>query len=74
MDEKSLIRGKMFLELKNLENKEKERRNARIKEKLFSNIKFKNANLIMSYVSKPYEVDTWRIIEKSLEMGKKIAV
>jgi len=74
VDEKQVLREKMFLELKNLEKEEKERRNAVIREKFFSNINFKDANFIMSYVSKPYEVDTWRIIKQSLEMGKKIAV
>ncbi len=71
---KDKIRDEMFSKLESMDMKEKERRNQRIREKLFLNPKFQNANIIMSYVSKSYEVDTWTIIEKSLEMGKRIAV
>lgn len=74
MQSKESIRETLFRKLKILDKEERERRNARIREKLFSEAKFKNANLIMSYVSKPYEVDTWEIIRASLEMGKKVAV
>jgi len=74
MQEKNIIREKMLKKLKSLDKEEKERRNAGIREKLFSDYKFRNANFIMSYVSKPYEVDTWKIISRSLEMGKKVAV
>ncbi len=74
MTQKEDLREQMLYKLKILDQKEKERRNARIKERLLSEAKFKNANYIMSYVSKPYEVDTWEIIKCSLEMGKKVAV
>ncbi len=74
MDQKDMIRKELLTKLNNLNKDEKERRNARIREKLFSEKKFKNANFIMSYVSKRYEVDSWEIIRKSLEMGKKVAV
>jgi len=74
MENKVEIRQKMLEKLKNMDKEEKERRNARIREKLFSYDRFKKANVIMSYVSKSYEVDTWEIIKRSLEMGKKVAV
>lgn len=74
MKTKAEIRREMLEKLKNMDKEEKERRNARIREKLFSYDRFKKANVIMSYVSKPYEVDTWDIIKRSLEMGKKVAV
>ena len=74
VDSKDKIRDIMFSQLENMNKEEKERRNLRIRERLFLNPKFQKANIIMSYVSKSYEVDTWTIIEKSLEMGKKVAV
>jgi 5-formyltetrahydrofolate cyclo-ligase len=74
VDSKDIIRDKMLSQLEGIDKKEKERRDLRIRERLFLNPKFQKANIIMSYVSKSYEVDTWTIIEKSLEMGKKIAV
>ncbi|MDP8215931.1 MAG: 5-formyltetrahydrofolate cyclo-ligase [Candidatus Kaelpia imicola] len=74
MNNKDKIREEMFSKLKSMDKEEKERRNLGIRERLFLNPKFQKANIIMSYVSKSYEVDTWMIIEKSLEMGKKIAV
>lgn len=74
MQDKESIRKQLLLRLRNLDPEEKERRNKRVREKLFSNERFKRANFIMSYVSKPYEVDTWEIIKRSLEMGKKVAV
>jgi len=74
MEEKEKIRQKMLEQLKNMDKEEKERRNARIREKLFSYDRFKRASIVMSYVSKGYEVDTWEIIKRSLEMGKKVAV
>ncbi|MDP8253110.1 MAG: 5-formyltetrahydrofolate cyclo-ligase [Candidatus Kaelpia aquatica] len=74
VDRKDKIRDKMLSQLEGMDKKEKERRSLRIRERLFLNPKFQKANIIMSYVSKSYEVDTWTIIEKSLEMGKKIAV
>ena len=74
VDSKDKIRDIMFSQLESMNKEEKERRNLRIRERLFLNPKFQKANIIMSYVSKSYEVDTWTIIEKSLEMGKKVAV
>jgi 5-formyltetrahydrofolate cyclo-ligase len=72
--EKSELRTTMLDKLKNMEKRDKERRNELIREKLFSLPEYKNSNLIMSYVSLDYEVDTWQIIKKSLETGKKVAV
>ena len=45
-----------------------------IQEKVFSSDDFRDSSVIMMYVSMPAEVDTYEIIKKSLEEGKRVVV
>ena len=45
-----------------------------IKEKLFDLVEFIKATIILFYLSFDGEVETWRMIEKAISLGKKVAV
>ncbi len=67
---KKNLRKEMLEKLHNISKEEKERKVKELKEKLFSLEEFKKARCVMFYVSKHYEVDTHRMIDESIEMGK----
>ena len=46
----------------------------KVQEALLSSEEFKDSQVVMTYVSLPTEVDTYEIMKKTLERGKKLAV
>lgn len=69
---KQIIRNKYLNIRKNINNKKE------LDEKIFNQIinlkEYKKSNLVLTYVSLKDEVDTFKLIEYSLKIGKKIAV
>ncbi len=64
---------KKYLEIrKNISDREK--KNKTIYESIINTREFVNSELVLCYVSNNDEVDTFKIIEHSLEIGKKVAV
>lgn len=74
MDNKRLIREKIKAELKSMDLKEKNKKNKLIREKVFSTREYRQADLIFSYISILWEVDTVQIIKESLNNGKQVCV
>lgn len=54
--------------------KERRQKSLLIKEELFSLEEFKRAKVVMFYVSTDGEVETASMIDKALEMGKKVVI
>ena len=71
---KKNLRKEILEKLHNISGKEKERKVAELKNKLFSLEEFKKAKCVMFYVSKHYEVNTHEMIDEAIAMGKKIVV
>ncbi|MEG0545815.1 MAG: 5-formyltetrahydrofolate cyclo-ligase [Oscillospiraceae bacterium] len=71
---KKALREKFKNERRNMNESEKEIIDLKISENLFNLPLFKNANVILTYVSTEIEVDTIEIINHSLKMGKTVAV
>ncbi|MDD5680791.1 MAG: 5-formyltetrahydrofolate cyclo-ligase [Candidatus Omnitrophica bacterium] len=71
---KKKIRKEILEKLHNIDQEEKKKRVKILKEKLFSLKEFKKAQCIMFYVSKHYEIDTHKMIDESIAMGKKVVV
>ena len=72
--QKNQVRDQMRLKLSILSAEEREKRSLRIEEKLFHLEPFKKAQFICFYVSLATEVDTSRMIDKALAMGKHVLV
>ncbi len=71
---KENLRKEILKKLRDISMEEKERKVKGLKEKLFSSEEFKKAKCVMFYVSKDYEVDTHKMIDESIAMGKKVVV
>ena len=71
---KENLRKEILKKLRDISGEEKERKVEGLKEKLFSSEEFKKAKCVMFYVSKDYEVDTHKMIDESIAMGKKVVV
>ena len=71
---KENIRKEILKKLHDISAKEKERKVEELKEKLFLLEEFKKAKCVMFYVSKHYEVNTHKMIDESIAMGKKVVV
>lgn len=71
---KKNLRKEILEKLHNISKSEKERKVEDLKEKLFSLEEFKKAKCVMFYVSKHYEVNTHKMIDESIAMGKKVVV
>ena len=71
---KKNIRKEILEKLHDISREEKERKVEKLKEELFSLGEFKKAKCVMFYVSKHYEVDTHKMIDESIAMGKKVVV
>jgi 5-formyltetrahydrofolate cyclo-ligase len=71
---KKNIRKGILEKLHDISRKDKERKVEELKKKLFSLEEFKKAKCVMFYVSKDYEVDTHKMIDESIAMGKKVVV
>lgn len=73
MDKKVL--RKKYLEIRKSINKhDKEKYDNEILEKVISLQEYKESDFILTYVSLKDEVDTFKLIEHSLEIGKRVAV
>lgn len=71
---KARIRKDMLTRLRQHTKKQRAAKSDKIKRRLFKEKYFKQAATIMCYVSKPYEVDTYPIIEGVLKSGKRLIV
>ena len=72
--EKKKLREEILKKLHDISREEKDSKVEKLKEKLFSLEEFKQAKCVMFYVSKHYEVDTHKMIDESIAMGKKVVV
>jgi 5-formyltetrahydrofolate cyclo-ligase len=71
---KHAIRKEILKKLRSQSPGERLRKSDLIKEQLFQEEEFKKAQCVMLYVSTDEEVDTKRMIDETLEMGKKVCV
>jgi len=71
---KQRLRKEILDKLHNMSKEERGRKVERLKNKLFSSEEFKKAKCVMFYVSKDYEVDTHKMIDEAIAMGKKVVV
>jgi 5-formyltetrahydrofolate cyclo-ligase len=72
--EKKVLRNEMLKRLKILAKPEYEHRSYAIARKLYQNPLWLQAKTIGITVSNPPEADTWQIIRKAWEEGKRVAV
>lgn len=71
---KQELRRKMLLKLKTQKEEERIERSRKIQKKLFALSTFKQAQVIMFYISCGFEVDTLNMIKEAIRLGKKVAV
>jgi len=71
---KSQIRNKILLRLKTQKEAERNRKSKIIQEKLFNSTVFKQAKVVMFYVSFDGEVNTKEMIKEAQNLGKIVAV
>ncbi|MFA5156469.1 MAG: 5-formyltetrahydrofolate cyclo-ligase [Candidatus Omnitrophota bacterium] len=71
---KQLIRSKILLRLKTQKEEDRNRKSSLIKQKLFRTLVFKQAKVVMFFISFGGEVDTREMIKKAITLGKTIAV
>ncbi|MEA3305559.1 MAG: Fe-S cluster assembly scaffold protein NifU [Candidatus Omnitrophota bacterium] len=71
---KKKLRKEILEKLHGISKKERRNKEEELKKKLFLFEEFKKADCVMFYVSKHYEVDTHRMIDDAIMMGKKIVV
>jgi 5-formyltetrahydrofolate cyclo-ligase len=68
------IRSQLLKKLRKQKEVERLRRSFQIQKKLFALPEFIKAKIIMFYLSFDGEVETFRMIDKAISLGKKIAV
>jgi len=71
---KDTIRKEILERLRRQSKEEKRLKSDAVKNRLFSSEMFKKARAVMFYVSKEEEVDTHRMIDEALRIGKRVAV
>ena len=71
---KDKVRKETLDRLHNLDKGIKDKKTKAIMKKLFSMKAFKQAQCVMFYVSKQYEVDTHEMIDEALRLGKRVAI
>lgn len=71
---KKVIRNEVLRKRDKIPQEVKSVKDALIKEKLFSTQEFVNSKIIIFYASFRSEVDTLSMIQKSLEMGKRVVL
>lgn len=71
---KNRIRVQLLNKLKKQKEVERLKNSFKIHEKLFSLPEFIKAKLILFYLSFDGEVETYRMIDKAISLGKKVAV
>lgn len=74
MNPKDKLRVEMLNRLKQQQEKERISKSRAVKEKLFNSAEFKKAKVVMFYVSKDYEVNTYDMIDEAILMGKIVIV
>jgi len=74
IENKTRIRKKILAKLWMQDKAERVVKSDKIKRRLFKENCFKNAESVMFYVSKSYEVDTANMIEEALKKGKRVIV
>jgi len=74
IENKAKIRKEILARLRSQVNTERIVKSDKIKRRLFKEKCFKNAESVMFYVSKSYEVDTSSMIEEALKKGKRVIV
>lgn len=72
--EKNSIRKEISGQLIGQTVHERERKSEVIRQKLLSERFFRDAHVVMFYVSAPEEVDTHRMIDEALKSGKRVVV
>ncbi len=71
---KGQIRTRLLRQLQQQEEDVRSRKSETIRRKVFRLTAFRRAKTICCYVSLPYEVQTWRMIETMLKQGKRVVV
>lgn len=71
---KKILRARIRTKLKAQSTKSRRDKSAKITRKLFKCEFFKNKSRIAFFVSLPEEVDTRRMIDRALRLGKRVAV
>lgn len=71
---KKEIRSKILLKLKNQKEAEREKKSKIITDKLFRSLVFRQAKIVMFFISFGGEVDTKDMIKKAKKIGKIVAV
>ncbi|RDU35377.1 5-formyltetrahydrofolate cyclo-ligase [Neobacillus piezotolerans] len=74
MEDKKMLRKSMMERLRSMSDGEYMERSNRIASNLFGHPAWKEAEVIGITISRPPEVDTYQIIEKAWQEGKRIAV
>jgi len=72
--QKAEIRKEILGILRSQDHASRSERSRRIQDKFLSSDEYRASSVVMAYVSMGSEVDTYGIIEKALEDGKKVAV
>ena len=71
---KNYIRSQLLKKLKKQKEVERLKKSFKIHQKLFSLPEFIKAKIVFFYLSFDGEVETFRMIEKAISLGKKVAV
>lgn len=71
---KEILRERYLKIRKDINNLDREKYNNDIFKKMINLKEYKESELVLIYVSLKDEVDTFKLIEHSLEIGKKVAV
>lgn len=74
LEEKNRIRRDILERLRLQDDYERRTKSERIKRRLFQDKSFQQAESVMFYVAKSYEVDTMDMIEEALGLGKKVVI
>ena len=71
---KQQLRTTLLHQLKRQKEEERRRKSRAIQRKVCRLAVFRKARVVCCYVSLPYEVETWQLIERMLEAGKRVVV
>ena len=72
--DKRRLRTQVLDQLRTQQEEVRRRKSETIQRRLFRLAVFRRAKLVCCYVSLPYEVETWRLMTRMLETGKRVAV
>ena len=70
---KNDIRAEQLLKRKRLSEDIRNDYNKKIADTFLSGASYRYSDIILTYASKPYEIDTWEIAKRALADGKKVA-